>query len=116
VHSLVRKPGAFRRYVYRDALFPTLTFRRAYDVLAERSERWADLEYVRILHLAATTMECAVEAALSTLLDVGEVPEYEVVKARVQPAVPLSAPLVQVRLPDLTAYDALLSGSQEASL
>ena len=32
-HSLVRKPGAFRRYVYREALFPTLTFRRAYDVL-----------------------------------------------------------------------------------
>ena len=28
VHSLVRKPGAFRRYVYREAMFPTLVFRR----------------------------------------------------------------------------------------
>lgn len=116
VHSLVRKPGAFRRYVYREALFPTLTFRRAYDVLAERSERWADLEYVRILHLAATTMECEVEAALTALLDAGEVPDYEVVKSRVKPAAPLSAPPVRVRLPDLAAYDALLLGSREASV
>lgn len=110
VHSLVRKPGAFRRYVYREALFPTLSFRRAYDALAERSEKWADLEYVRILHLAAMTMQCEVEAALTALLDAGAVPEYEVVKARVQPAEPLSAPEVHVTLPDLRAYDTLLDG------
>lgn len=108
VHSLVRKPGAFRRYVYREALFPTLTFRRAYDALAERSQKWADLEYVRILHLAATTMECRVESALSALLEAGEVPEYDRVQARVRPAAPLPAPEVHVRLPDLAAYDALL--------
>jgi transposase len=107
-HSLVRKPGAFRRYVYREALFPTLTFRRAYDVLAERSEKWADLEYVRILYLAATTMECEVEAALSALLEAGEVPEHDVVKARVAPSFPLAVPEVHVDMPDLSAYDALL--------
>lgn len=111
VHSLVRKPGAFRRYVYREALFPTLTFRRAYDVLAERSEKWADLEYVRILHLAATNMQCQVETALATLLEAGTVPEYERVKARVQPAEPLAAPAVHVALPDLRAYDALLGNA-----
>lgn len=108
VHSLVRKPGAFRRYVYREALFPTPTFRRAYDALAERSEKWADLEYVRILHLAATTMECEVEAALTDLLEAGQVPEYELVKARVKPETPLPVPEVHVRRPDLGAYDALL--------
>jgi len=107
-HSLVRKPGAFRRYVYREALFPTLTFRRAYDVLAERSEKWADLEYVRILYLAATTMECEVEAALSALLEAGEVPEHDAVKARVAPSSPLAVPEVHVDTPDLSAYDALL--------
>lgn len=115
VHSLVRKPGAFRRYVYREALFPTLTFRCAYDALAERSQKWADLEYVRILHLAATTMECEVEAALAALLAAGQIPEYDVVKAQVKPATPLPAPDVRVRLPDLGAYDALLSG-REASV
>ena len=31
IWSLVRKPGAFAQYRYRDKLFPTLTFRQAYD-------------------------------------------------------------------------------------
>ena len=34
IWSLVRKPGAFANYRYHDDLFPTLTFRRAYDALA----------------------------------------------------------------------------------
>ena len=36
IHTLVRKPGAFRRYVFREALFPSLEFRRAYDALRAR--------------------------------------------------------------------------------
>jgi transposase len=108
VHSLIRKPGAFRRYVYREALFPSVTFRRAYDVLAERSQRWADLEYVRILHLAATTLQCEVEAALLALLEAGDVPEYEAVQAKVAPVPSLGCPEVQVDTPDLAVYDALL--------
>src|SRR5262249_50189505 len=64
IWSLVRKPGAFARYRYREELYPSLTFRRAYDRLRGwRGER-ADVEYVRILHLAASTMESLVEAAL----------------------------------------------------
>lgn len=110
VHSLVRKPGAFRRYVYREAMFPTLVFRRAYDALAERSEKWADLEYVRILHLAATTLQCEVEGALEELLAAGELPEYDEVKARVVTSEPPACPEVYVALPDLAAYDALLEG------
>jgi hypothetical protein len=65
IWSLVRKPGAFARYRYREELFPTLVFRRAYDALVGwRGER-ADVEYVRILHLAAATMESLVEKALA---------------------------------------------------
>ena len=42
---LVRKPGAFRQYRYRDDLFPSLAFRRAYDALtAVCLPRTADLE------------------------------------------------------------------------
>ena len=53
IGSLVRKPGAFARYRFREQLFPTMHFRLAYDALREwRGER-ADVEYVRILHLAA---------------------------------------------------------------
>jgi len=112
VHSLVRKPGAFRRYVYREAMFPTEVFRRAYDALAERSEKWADLEYVRVLHLAATTMQCEVEAALEVMLLAGELPEYESVKARVVPSEPQAAPEVHVSAPDLREYDALLQAEE----
>ena len=108
VHSLVRKPGAFRRYVYREAMFPTPVFRRAYDVLAERSEKWAELEYVRILYLAAMTMQCEVEAALKALLASDELPEHDAVLARVTPNHPLPCPQVRVVMPDLGIYDALL--------
>ena len=110
VHSLIRKPGAFRRYVYREAMFPSLVFRRAYDALCERSQKWADLEYIRILHLATTTMQCEVEAALVAMLEAGEVPESDAVKARVGAWRPPACPHVQVRMPDLVTYDALLSG------
>ena len=71
IGSLVRKPGAFSRYRFREQMFPTMTFRLAYDALREwRGER-ADVEYVRILHLAATTMECTVDSALALLLEAG---------------------------------------------
>lgn len=108
IHSLLRKPGAFQRYRYRDALFPTLTFRRCYDALCERSSRWADLEYVRILHLAATTMESQVEAAIAALIEAGEVPEYERVKAKVAPPPEIPTPEVHLEPPDLGLYDALI--------
>lgn len=115
VHSLIRKPGAFRRYVYREAMFPSLVFRRAYDALNERSEKWADLEYIRILHLAATTMQCEVEAALEAMLQAGEVPESDVVKARIGALRSPQCPQVHVTTPDLDAYDELLSGEEVAS-
>ena len=115
VHSLIRKPGAFRRYVYREAMFPSMVFRRAYDVLSERSERWADLEYIRILHLAATTMQCEVEAALGAMLEAGEVPQFDTVKARTGAGQPPACPHVQVRTPDLATYDELLSGEEVAA-
>ena len=69
IGSLVRKPGAFARYRFREQMFPTMTFRLAYDALKRwRGER-TDVEYVRILHLAATTMESTADSALALLLE-----------------------------------------------
>ena len=44
IWSLVRKPGAFAHYCFRDDLFPSLVFRRAYDALplAERHQPGLD--------------------------------------------------------------------------
>jgi hypothetical protein len=107
IWSLVKKPGAFARYRYREELFPTLVFRQAYDALRHRTER-ADVEYVRILHLAASTMECRVEQALETLLQSGEAFDYARVTAIVQPKRP-EHPVVNIPAPDLRRYDRLLA-------
>jgi hypothetical protein len=107
IWSLVRKPGAFARYRYREELFPTLVFRRAYDALRSRGDR-ADVEYLRILHLAASTMEQRVEAALEALLIEGAALDFEAVRSRVSPSTS-AVPHVAIPAPDLFAYDRLLA-------
>jgi hypothetical protein len=109
IWSLVRKPGAFARYRYREDLFPSLVFRRAYDALcATRGER-GDVEYVRILHLAASTFETTVAQALETLLARGEPFDYAAVRAVAVPA-PSAVPILGLPAPDLGVYDRLLAG------
>lgn len=110
IWSLVRKPGAFANYRYRDDLFPTVTFRQAYDVLCDRlNSRAADIEYLRILHLAASTMECDVEQAIVTVL-AGEAPlTAEAVKALVVDEAPAVPELTQPQV-DLAEFDVLLPG------
>jgi len=109
IWSLVRKPGAFARYRFREELFPSLTFRRAYDDLrCWRGER-ADIEYVRILHLAASTFERLVERALEFLLETGRPFDYRAVQAIAKPE-PVTVPQILIPRPDLTAYDAMLGG------
>ena len=110
IGSLVRKPGAFARYRFREQMFPTMTFRLAYDALREwRGER-ADVEYVRILHLAATTMECTVDSALVLLLEAGGPFDYSTVRELASPT-PLQAPALSLTgVPDLRVYDSLLTG------
>jgi len=109
IWSLVQKPGAFARYRYREDLFPSLTFRRAYDALTERRDPWkADIEYLRILHLAASTMESDVEAALERLLEGGESPSADAVKRVVAPE-RIEVPALEVPAVDLTSYDSLLA-------
>ena len=65
---LVRKPGAFENYRYRDELFPTSRFRMAFDALEEQHGRRGSKEYLRILELAAKESESRVDEALRTLL------------------------------------------------
>jgi hypothetical protein len=109
IWSLVRKPGAFARYRYREDLFPSLAFRRAYDVLIRSRGDRADIEYVRILHLAASTMQSTVESALDHLLDSHVSFEYADVQRLAAPHEP-EHPVVHIAAPDLTLYDAFLMG------
>ena len=105
----MRKP-AFARYRFREQLYPTHTFRLAYDAMCGWKGERADVDYVRILHLAATTMECEVDRALRRLLESRVRFDYAVVK---QLAAPASPEIPALELPgevDLGVYDRLLTG------
>lgn len=108
IWSLVQKPGAFERYRYREDLFPSLVFRRAYDAIrAERPNLEGDLQYLRILHLAAATLESEVEDVLAGLLEQRLVPDADRIKEAIgkeEIAVPDLAPFE----PELASFDALL--------
>lgn len=113
VPSLLRKPGGFRRYRHLDDLFPTQTFRLAFEALdAAFDQRKADIEYLRILHLAATTMESAVDDELRRQLDAGDLPDVERVRQRVAPE-EVEVPTVEAPQAELSSYDELLTESAE---
>jgi hypothetical protein len=111
IWSLVKKPWGFARYRYRDALFPTALFHRAYEALsADLPERQADLEYLRVLHLAASTMQCDVEAAVELLLADHRLPTVDAVRSLVverEPEVPVMKPLEV----ELESYDTLIAAA-----
>ena len=108
IDSLVRKPGAFAQYRYHDALFPSLVFRRAYDALRQQQPTRADQQYVRLLHLAATTSESEVETALSLLLDAGTLPNHDTVRDLVRGQPMAAVPQLTAAPLDLAAYDQLI--------
>jgi hypothetical protein len=111
IKSLVRKPGGFARYVYRQEMFPTVAFRRAYDAIQSlHPGTKGDLEYLRILDLAASTMEADVTCALEVLLADGATITAAAVKALTASASgDIDVPLLVQSMPDLTAYDELLT-------
>lgn len=109
IWSLVRKPGGFARYVYREEMFPSPTFRRAYDAICgEEHSVSKDLEYLRILHLAASTLESTVEVALTLLLAAPEPLTADAVKAIVCLPQPASVPDLAKPAVDLSSYDNLI--------
>ena len=82
----------------------------AYDALREwRGER-ADVDYVRILHLAATTMESKVDGVLRRLLESGLSFDYAMVRRLSAPAPPTVPELKLPGVVDLGVYDRLLVG------
>jgi len=108
IDSLLRKPGGFRDYRYREDLFPTLVFRRAWERLNEwLSPRRADIVYLRILNLAAKTMESEVACALELLLESGHSWDDNDVAQLVQPETP-AMPQVAQETVSLQLYDQLL--------
>jgi hypothetical protein len=114
IHSLVRKPGAFAAYRYRDELFPTTTFRQAYDRLVSGAGERANREYVRILHLAATTSEAEVETALQLVLEEHKLPSFLTVRDLVQVPTMRTVPTLSTPELNLGSYDQLIPSARGA--
>jgi hypothetical protein len=113
IEWLIRKPGAFENYRYREDLFPTVRFRMAYDSLKrEHTEQKAAKEYLRILLCAAREGESLVDDVLRGLLDLGTpivVADVEMYVASCKRTAVMSATEVKIESVDLGAYDGLLA-------
>jgi hypothetical protein len=107
IGSLVRKPGAFENYRYREEMFPSTVFRQAYDQLLNDDYRHASRRYLQILEWAALNSESAMENSLRQLLDAGEGLGF--LRLVAMSEVPIEQPLdIEIPLPDMGAYDELL--------
>lgn len=110
---LVRKPGAFENYRYKEDLFPTTRFRMAYDSLRQANPLQANRDYVGLLYLAAKESETVVNEALRRLLEEESPISLEAVRRIVQSGEKLCPPReVNVQAVDLAHYDELLGAGE----
>ena len=112
IDSLLRKPGGFRNYRYRDDLFPQAVFRQAWDVLNKHlPPRQADLTYLRILKQAAVGLEADIAQALSLLLDQDQDQnlwdEKTITELTGVMTAPQGIPVLALPLVNLSLYDQL---------
>jgi transposase InsO family protein len=114
IDHLLRKPGAFERYRYREELFLSPLFRQAYDqLIAKHGQRQGNLEYLRLLKLTSETNVMEVEMMLVEYT----CPPYpawsvEGLRQLLLPRASASIQLTELH-PNCHCYDALLSSSQE---
>jgi hypothetical protein len=110
IDSLVRKPGGFANYRYREHMYPTDTFRKGFDTaIAQHGEPAGIRCYLKLLHMAKHHGQINVEAELSRVLDSGETFDLKAIELKVKPTSPAS--LVEdphIEQPELDEYDDLL--------
>jgi hypothetical protein len=116
IDHLLRKPGAFERYRYREQLFPGEMFRRAYDYLvAERGPRRGVVEYLQLLKLTSQVRQNDVELMLIDFLSPpGSAWNVEQIRRTLQPKTQPQLELVELK-PEWNSYDALLRSQREVA-
>ncbi len=110
IDSLVRKPGAFASYQYKEALFPSLCFRQAYDELVNYSKARGHKYYLELLQLAKMHGEQQVTAGLILLQEKKITPLPNEIKNLLD--LPVKIPDVKIPQPQLSIYNQLLSSTQ----
>jgi hypothetical protein len=110
IDSLLRKPGAFADYRYREEMFPSSYFRFTYDLLGKQhSEKVADKLYLQILKLAADESQQAVEDILRVCVSTGEAIDIDELRSQVAASVAVApATDIDVEPPDLNDFDCLI--------
>jgi hypothetical protein len=108
VAALQRKPGAFARWVLRDAAFPREVYRRTWERLAAGvPEREACKTMVGLLVLAAEGHEAQLADELEQLIELDQLPDLLALAQLLSP-VKSTVPDVTVEVPSLVGYDQLL--------
>jgi len=105
---LIRKPGAFENYRYKDELYPTSTYRASYDALKEANPQRCVKEYLGILKAAFQNGEERVGQILKDKINKGELTLECVLKALAEPEKIVSITSVEVAPVDLNVYDLAL--------
>ena len=113
IDTLVRKPGAFANYRYREFMFPTVNFRIAFDSLCDSvGERQGIRSYVKLLHTAKHISQEAVDTELAMLLLSKTKIDAKAIEAKLQSAsaTPESSLNVDPAIghPELDDFDSLL--------
>jgi hypothetical protein len=109
IASLIQKPGAFARLIYRDDLHPSLIFARTWDRMRERlGEYVACRTYVRLLHLAHQhACEAALGAILERMIEDNTLPDAEALRCQFATPAPTAVPCLDFQTADPAGYDAL---------
>lgn len=108
VESLSRKPQAFRRYIFRDELYPTNIFKSAWEILdKELDQRSACSNYVGLLKLSTEYGEEFISKLLNKLIDEGKIPRVTELK-ELLPQKPQSRVRVEVDSREPKSYEELL--------
>jgi transposase len=116
IDHLLRKPGAFERYRYREQLYPSRSFREAYDhLVAKHGQRGGVVEYLRLLKLASEVGESDIEVMLADFLS-PPYPAWSVGELRriLQPEPKPQVEVIELE-PEWHSYDALLSPELEVA-
>lgn len=111
IDSLIRKPGAFAHYQYRECLFPSLLFRWAYDQLQQQYPAKGHQYYLQLLRYAKLYGEQHIQAALQLCQESYQLPRPELIKTWI---INPKSSLIDVNIlqPALADYDQLLAIKQ----
>jgi len=115
IDTLVRKPGAFENYRYRQDMFPTSLFRTAYDILCGHyGIKHGSKQYLKILQLAASYNESLVNNILRFLIDKNQPIDANEIKQMIEDDMkPPEITDLQIEDVDLAGYDDLLEYDKE---